>query len=304
MNHLRIKTKEIESLKRELNVVKTQLNEEQQSKSRQAKFFQSTLNDFQVELDLREKSVALMQAEVKKYQSSITNLKHHIKRLNEMIIEQKRNLTSTLTTAKKTVAEYQNSEEEVEFMQQLMVKQKQISNEMLRKSRLNALEQAKKMINLKENDKKFVNPAMPHKSKERIVCQSTLCSNGNTRNTPTEACSDATTQTQIEPESTDLDASNVTMHEKEIMELKAKFLRHKEILKSNCDQAESEVIRLDEIYHDTVDMVLKAFNAIPEIVESNEELSKIKTSLESSLLEAQQESASAPKNHKEMTATS
>ena len=47
------------------------------------------------------------------------------------------------------------------------------------------------------------------------------------------------------------------MHEKEIMELKAKFLRHKEILKSNCDQAESEVIRLDEIYHDTVDMVLK-----------------------------------------------
>ena len=62
---------------------------------------------------------------------------------------------------------------------------------------------------------------------------------------------------QIEPESTDLDASNATMHEKEIMELKAKFLRHKEILKSNCDQAESEVIRLDEIYHDTVDMVLK-----------------------------------------------
>ena len=47
------------------------------------------------------------------------------------------------------------------------------------------------------------------------------------------------------------------MHEEEIKELKAKFLRHKEILKSNCDQAESEVIRLDEIYHDTVDMVLK-----------------------------------------------
>ena len=119
---------------------------------------------------------------------------------------------------------------------------------------------------------------------------------------------------QIEPDSTDFDAAIVTMHEEEIKELKAKFLRHKEILKSNCDQAESEVIRLDEIYHDTVDMVLKvdinitvngemtiiydrpnsmslfnlfcisqALNAIPEIVESNEELSKIKTSLESSL---------------------
>ena len=48
-------------------------------------------------------------------------------------------------------------------------------------------------------------------------------------------------------------------HEEEITELKAKFLRHKEILKSNCDQAESEVIRLDEIYHDTVDMVLKVY---------------------------------------------
>jgi len=126
----------------------------------------------------------------------------------------------------------------------------------------------------------------------------------NFRNAPTDAGSDVTTQTQIEPDSTDFDAAIVTMHEEEIKELKAKFLRHKEILKSNCDQAESEVIRLDEIYHDTVDMVLKAFNAIPEIVESNEELSKIKASLESSLLEAQQESASAPKNHKELTTIS
>merc|ERR1719336_1728879 len=110
---------------------------------------------------------------------------------------------------------------------------------------------------------------------------------------------------QIEPDSKNEEANDANKrHEEEIAELKAKFLRHKEILKSNCDQAESEVIRLDEIYHDTVDMVLKAFNAIPEIVESNEELSKIKTSLESSLLEAQQESASAPKNHKELTTIS
>ena len=50
--------------------------------------------------------------------------------------------------------------------------------------------------------------------------------------------------------------------------------------------------------------ISQAFNAIPEIVESNKELSKIKTSLESSLLEAQQESASAPKNHKELTTIS
>lgn len=45
------------------------------------------------------------------------------------------------------------------------------------------------------------------------------------------------------------------------MELKAKFLKHKEILKFNCDEAEGEVIRLDEIYHDTVDMVLKVIKS-------------------------------------------
>lgn len=297
MNHLRIKTKEIESLKRELNVVKAQLYEEQQSKSRQTNFFQNTLNNFQVELDVREKSIALMQAEVKKYQSSIKNLKNHIKSLNEIIIKKKCNLTSSLATAERAVTEYQNLEEEVEFMQQLMIKEQKFSSEMLRKSHLKAIEQTKKMIHLKENDTKSVNPAKSQKSKDRIVCLSTLCCN---RNTPTEA----TTQTQIEPDSTDFDALNVKKHEEEITELKAKFLRHKEILKSNCDQAESEVIRLDEIYHDTVDMVLKAFKTIPEIVESNEELSKIKTSLESSLLEAQQELASVPKNRNEMTAIS
>ena len=46
-------------------------------------------------------------------------------------------------------------------------------------------------------------------------------------------------------------------HAEEIAELKAKFLRHKDILKTNYEQAENEVIRLDEIYHDTVGMVLK-----------------------------------------------
>ena len=63
---------------------------------------------------------------------------------------------------------------------------------------------------------------------------------------------------QIEPDSTNEEANDANKrHEEEIAELKAKFLRHKEILKSNCDQAESEVVRLDEIYHDTVDRVLK-----------------------------------------------
>ena len=46
-------------------------------------------------------------------------------------------------------------------------------------------------------------------------------------------------------------------HEEEIGILKAKFLKHQNILNSNYEQAENEVKRLDEIYHDTVQMVLK-----------------------------------------------
>ena len=46
-------------------------------------------------------------------------------------------------------------------------------------------------------------------------------------------------------------------HEEEMGMLKAKFLKHQNILKSNYEQAENEVTRLDQIYHDTVQMVLK-----------------------------------------------
>ena len=50
---------------------------------------------------------------------------------------------------------------------------------------------------------------------------------------------------------------NTCQHHEEIADLKAKFVRHKNILKSNYEQAENEVVRLDEIYHDTVGMVLE-----------------------------------------------
>ena len=46
-------------------------------------------------------------------------------------------------------------------------------------------------------------------------------------------------------------------HEEEIANLKARFLQHKKILTSNYEQSENEVNRLDEMYHDTIDMVLK-----------------------------------------------
>lgn len=44
--------------------------------------------------------------------------------------------------------------------------------------------------------------------------------------------------------------------EAEIRDLKTKFVKHRQILVSNYEQAESEIRRLDEVYHDTVDQVL------------------------------------------------
>ena len=44
--------------------------------------------------------------------------------------------------------------------------------------------------------------------------------------------------------------------ETEISELKSKFLKHRQILVSNYEQAEGEIRRLDELYHDTVEQVL------------------------------------------------
>ena len=40
-------------------------------------------------------------------------------------------------------------------------------------------------------------------------------------------------------------------------ELKSKFLKHRQILAANCEQAEDEVKRLDEIFHETVNQVLQ-----------------------------------------------
>ena len=44
---------------------------------------------------------------------------------------------------------------------------------------------------------------------------------------------------------------------KEIANLKSKLLKHQTIWKSNYEQAENEVRKVDEIYHDTVNMVLQ-----------------------------------------------
>lgn len=289
MNHFKLKVKELESVKRELRMAKTQLIEEQKSKTRQSQFYKDALESAQQELDIREKSILTIKEENKRFQHLIHYLKHHIKSLNSVVIEQKLQLSHALKNANIAITEYQDTEEYTEIAHQLMIKGRKIYNQKIKESRIRELELTKYNTSLKENLNKYENQEKQRCTK-CIDLEQNLWSK---RNTQKVSQSDPTKHHQIEQDSTIFEANGVDKkHEDEIMELKAKFLRHKEILKFNCDEAESEVIRLDEIYHDTVDMVLKAFNSIPEIVESNAELLKIKTSLESSLLEAQQESAS------------
>ncbi|XP_059090258.1 putative leucine-rich repeat-containing protein DDB_G0290503 [Tigriopus californicus] len=67
---------------------------------------------------------------------------------------------------------------------------------------------------------------------------------------------------------------------KEIDELKSRYMKHKKILMSNYEQAESEIKRLDEIYHDTVEQMLQALETIPEVVSVNPALQQLKSKLQ------------------------
>ena len=42
-----------------------------------------------------------------------------------------------------------------------------------------------------------------------------------------------------------------------VEEMRAKFMKHQQIYKTNYDQAESEIKRMDELYHDLIENVLK-----------------------------------------------
>ena len=55
------------------------------------------------------------------------------------------------------------------------------------------------------------------------------------------------------------DATTITKSQQdcEMDELKSKFMKHRQILTANCEQAEDEVKRLDEIFHETVNQVLQ-----------------------------------------------
>lgn len=72
----------------------------------------------------------------------------------------------------------------------------------------------------------------------------------------------------------------LVQRESDLKEVRSKFTKNRQILTSNWEQAESEVKRLDDIYHDTVDQVLQALRSTPDVVSSTPTLSQLLLNLE------------------------
>ena len=57
----------------------------------------------------------------------------------------------------------------------------------------------------------------------------------------------------------------VVARDKAMQEMRSKFSRNRHILTTNWEQAESEAMRLDEIYHNTVVRVVMTFASVPDL---------------------------------------
>ena len=68
--------------------------------------------------------------------------------------------------------------------------------------------------------------------------------------------------------------------ERMMQEMMTKFGRNRQILTNNWEQAESEVRRLDDIYHDTVDRVVMCLAALPELTQTHPSLAKLVNTLQ------------------------
>jgi len=72
----------------------------------------------------------------------------------------------------------------------------------------------------------------------------------------------------------------VVTKDKTLQEMRTKFSRNRQILTSNWEQAESEVRRLDEIYHDTVDRVVMSLASVPDLSVQHPGLAQLVTNLQ------------------------
>ena len=68
--------------------------------------------------------------------------------------------------------------------------------------------------------------------------------------------------------------------ERKMQEMMNKFSRNRQILTSNWEQAESEVRRLDDIYHDMVDRVVLCLAALPDLTQQHPSLATLVNTLQ------------------------
>eukprot|EP00092_Neocalanus_flemingeri_P032623 GFUD01035484.1.p1 GENE.GFUD01035484.1~~GFUD01035484.1.p1 ORF type:complete len:1136 (+),score=438.78 GFUD01035484.1:195-3602(+) len=72
----------------------------------------------------------------------------------------------------------------------------------------------------------------------------------------------------------------VVARDKAMQEMRTKFSRNRQILTSNWEQAETEVRRLDEIYHDTVERVLMSLASVPDLSQQYPSLAQLVANLQ------------------------
>ena len=84
--------------------------------------------------------------------------------------------------------------------------------------------------------------------------------------------------------------SQLGAKETAISEMRGKFAKNRQILTGNWEQAEAEERRLDEIYHETVDSVIRELANAPEALVTYPGLAALATALQ----QARQEQSGSP----------
>ena len=72
----------------------------------------------------------------------------------------------------------------------------------------------------------------------------------------------------------------VVARDKAMQEMRSKFSRNRQILTTNWEQAESEVRRLDEIYHDTLDRVVMTLASVADLSQQYPGLKQLMANLQ------------------------
>ena len=85
-------------------------------------------------------------------------------------------------------------------------------------------------------------------------------------------------------------------NERKMAEMMNKFSRNRQILTSNWEQAENEVRRLDDIYHDTVDRVVLCLAGLPELTQQHPSLAALVSTLQLERDSQESQSSAATNN--------